>query len=59
MDSIFQRGGEFRESTGSAKITDAKKLLELRKGRIREGKIPSVRLEKIRFEELAEDVLND
>ena len=56
----FSRGGrKYRESTGSTKITDAKRLLELRKGQIREGKIPSVRLERIRFEELAEDFLND
>ena len=56
----YARGGrKYREITGSKKITDAKRLLELRKGQIREGKIPSVRLEKIRFEELAEDFLND
>lgn len=70
MGSIFKRadvywikyyraGKPYRESTHSTKESDAKRLLKLREGQIAENRFPGLRVEKIRFEELAQDVLND
>jgi integrase len=39
--------------------TDAKKILKLREGQIAEGKFPGLRVERILFDELAEDLVND
>ena len=56
----FYRGGRmFRESSHSEKETDAKRLLKAREGQVVEGRFLGLRVEKIRFEELAEDFLND
>jgi len=52
-------GRQFRESTHSTKEADAKRLLKLREGQIAENRFPGLRVEKIRFDELAEDFLND
>jgi integrase len=70
MGSIFKRGNVFwikyyragkpyRESTKSEKETDAKRLLKLREGQVAENRFPGLRVEKIRYEELAQDFLND
>jgi hypothetical protein len=68
MGSIFQRGNvwwikyyrngkPYRESTQSIKVSYAKRLLKLREGEVTQGKIPSLRLDKVLFEELAEGAL--
>ena len=55
----YRNGKQYRESTRSTKETYAKKLLKLREGRIAEGKIPALKIERILFDELAEDLIND
>jgi integrase len=56
----YHRNGKaFRESSGSAKETDAKRLLKRREGEIAQGKIPGIYFDRIRFDELAEDFLRD
>ena len=70
MGSIYKRGSiywikyyrtgkPYRESTQSTKESNAKRLLKLREGQVVKGEFPGLRVEKIRFEELAEDYLND
>ena len=70
MGSIYKRGNVFwlkyyragkpyRESSKSTKETEAKRLLRLKEGQVEEGKFPGLRVEKIRFDELAEDLIND
>ncbi|KWT74977.1 integrase [Candidatus Magnetominusculus xianensis] len=56
----YYRGGKpYRESANSSKETDAKRLLKLREGAIAEGKFTGFKVERIRFEELADDLLAD
>jgi len=55
----YRAGKPYRESTHSEKETDAKKLLKLREGQVAENRFPGLRVEKIRFEELKEDLIND
>ena len=55
----YRHGKPFYESTRSNKETDAKKRLKLREGQIEEGKFSGLRVEKITFDELAEDLVND
>jgi integrase len=52
-------GKPYRESSKSEKESDAKRLLKKREGEIVENRFPGLRVEKIRYEELAEDFLND
>src|SRR3990170_1929960 len=70
MGSIFKRGNVFwikyyragkpyRESTHSEKESDAKRLLKAREGAIVENRFFGLMVEKIRFEELAQDLIND
>jgi integrase len=70
MGSLYQRGNtwwikyyrqgkSFRESSGSTKKMVAKKLLARKEGDIAKGKIPGVQFEKIIFEDLAQNFLND
>jgi len=70
MGSIYKRGKTFwikyyragkpyRESAHSTKERDAKRLLKLREGKIAEGKFPGLRVERVRFDELASDFIND
>jgi len=70
MGTIYQRGNIFwikyyrhgkayRESTRSGKESDAKKLMKLREGQIEEGRFAGLKPERIRFEELTEDFIND
>ncbi len=55
----YRNGKPFRESTKSNKESDAKKLLKLREGHIAEGKFVGLRVEKILFNELAQDLVTD
>lgn len=55
----YRAGKPYYESTRSQKEGDAKRLLKLREGQIAENKFPGLKVEKIRFEELAEDLIND
>jgi len=57
---IYYKGGKaFYESTGTEKETRARQLLKKREGEIIDGKLPGVLLTRIRFDELADDLLND
>ncbi len=55
----YRNGKAYYESSHSDKKEVAKKLLQKREGEISNGGFPGVRLEKIRFDELAEDFLAD
>lgn len=55
----YRFGKPFQESTRSKKEADAKRLLKKREGEISEGKLPGVYFERIKFDELAEDLLRD
>lgn len=56
----YYRGGKaYRESSKSEKESDAKRLLKLREGQVVENRFPGLRVEKIRYEELARDFIND
>jgi putative component of toxin-antitoxin plasmid stabilization module len=56
----YYRGGKpYYESTKSIKETDAKRLLRQRLGQISEGRFFDLRPERVRFEELVQDFLND
>jgi integrase len=55
----YRNGKPFRESSSSIKITTAKKLLQEREGEISKGTFSGLRVEKVRFEELAQDLIND
>lgn len=70
MGSVYQRGSiwwvkyyrngrPIRESTGTDKETDAKRFLKLREGDVASGRLIIPRVEKVRFEDLAEDYVND
>ncbi len=55
----YRAGKPYRESSHSTKESDAKRLLKLREGQIAEGRFTGLRVEKVRFDELAEDLIND
>ena len=56
----YSRGGRrFRESSESKKQSIAKRLLRLREGQIAEGKFTDLEPERIRYEHLEKDLLND
>ncbi len=55
----YRAGKPYRESSKSTKESDAKRLLRLREGQITENRFTGLRVERIRFDELAEDFLND
>ena len=46
----YRNGKPYRESTKSRSESYAKKLLKLREGEMAQGKIPSLRVEKVLFE---------
>lgn len=54
----YRAGKPYFESSKSTKENEAKKLLKFREGQIAEGKFSGL-IEKVRFEELAEDLVND
>jgi len=55
----YQNGKPYQESSRSEKMEDARKLLKRREGEISEGKLPGIVFDKVRFDELAEDLLSD
>jgi integrase len=55
----YRNGKPYRESSKSSKETDAKRLLKLREGQVTEGKFPGLTANRVRFDELAEDFIND
>ncbi len=55
----YRNGKPYYESTGSQKETDARKLLKKREGEISEGKLPGVYFDRVRFDELAKDLITD
>jgi len=55
----YRAGKPYRESSGSASEGKALKLLKLREGEVVQGRFPGLKVEKIKFEELKEDLLND
>jgi integrase len=68
LGGIYKRGGvwwirysrhgkPYRESSGSGKETDAKKLLAKRLGEVASGKLPGVYFDRVKWDELAEDYL--
>jgi hypothetical protein len=70
MGSIYKRGNIYwikyyragkphRESAESEKENDAINLLKLREGEIIQGRFPGLRVNKIKFEELREDLVTD
>ena len=70
MGSIYKRGNIYwikyyrtgkphRESSESEKPNDAMNLLKLREGEIIQGRFPGLRVNKIKFEEVREDLVND
>jgi len=55
----YRNGKPLRESTKSKKEADAKRLLKKREGEISEGKIPGIYFDKVRFDELASELIMD
>ena len=55
----YRHGKAFRESSKSKKVSDAKRLLRKREGEVSSGKFLEPKTDRIRFEELAEDFLNE
>jgi integrase len=55
----YRNGRRIRESSGTTKKTVAKAILKDREGRIARGEPVSLRAERVLFDELAEDFLND
>ncbi len=55
----YRAGKPYCESSRSVKETDAKRLLKLREGQIVTGEFPGLKVQRVRFDELAEDLIND
>jgi len=55
----YRNGKSYYESTHTKNEAEAKRKLKLREGQIAEGKFPGLRVEKILFDELAQDLIND
>ena len=55
----YRNGKPYQESTKSSKEGDAKKLLKKREEEISEGRIPGVYFDRVKFDELAENMLSD
>ncbi len=55
----YRNGKPFRETSRSRNVSDAKRLLRRREGEIGTGSFLGPSAERVRFEELAEDLLND
>jgi len=55
----YRNGRPVRESTGTEKETEAKRILREREGDIAAGRPVIPQANRVRFEELAEDFLND
>jgi len=55
----YRNGKTYRESSKTNKESAAKRLLKKREGEISDGKIPGVYFDKIKFNDLCNDFLND
>ncbi|MGD0236454.1 MAG: site-specific integrase [Syntrophorhabdales bacterium] len=55
----YRNGRPFRESARSKMEGVARRLLKLREGQIAEGKFPGLKVDRIRYDELAEDLRTD
>jgi integrase len=55
----YLNGQPFRESANTTKESEARRKLRLREGHIAEGKFQGLRAEKMSFDELAQDLIND
>ncbi len=55
----YRAGKPYRESAKSKNEKKAIDLLKLREGEIVQGRFPGLKVEKVRYEELKEDLLND
>jgi hypothetical protein len=55
----YRNGQPYRESSNSEKEGVARHLLKIREGQIANHKFPGLRVEKILYDELAEDLKND
>ncbi|MDH4232647.1 MAG: site-specific integrase [Nitrospirota bacterium] len=55
----YRNGIPYRESSHSDKESEAKRLLKIREGQCESGTFNGLKVEKIRFEELKEDIQND
>jgi len=55
----YRNGKPYFESTHTRNEAEAKRKLKLREGQIAEGKFPGLRVERILFDELAQDLIND
>lgn len=55
----YRNGKPYRESTKSTKESDAKRLLKKREGEIADGRLPGIYFDRVRFDELAEDLVTD
>lgn len=55
----YRNGKPYFESTHTQKETEAKRKLKSREGQIADHKFPGLKIEKILFDELAQDVIND
>ena len=55
----YRNGKPFFESSCSPKEADARQLLKKREGEIAIGKLPGIYFNRVRFDDLAEDFLND
>ena len=53
------RGKPLYESSKSDKTMVAKKLLSQREGEIAEGRVPGIHFDKVKFDDLADDLLSD
>src|SRR4030066_1980807 len=55
----YRNGKPYFETTHTQKETEAKRKLKQREGQIADNKFPGLKVEKILFDELAQDLLND
>ena len=55
----YRDGKSFRESSGSPKESDAKRLIRLREGDIARGIPVTPRMDRVKFDEMAEAVFDD
>lgn len=55
----YRDGKPYRESAKTVKETEAKKFLQRREGQVVDGNFQGLKVEKITFEDLKKDLLND
>lgn len=55
----YRHGKPYQESSKSKKESDALRLLRNREGEIAEGKLPGIYFDRVKFDDLAEDMLAD